>query len=150
TYPSSARTSRRPTPALRFRSTNLSRPSIRNSRASPNDVSRAQPGRCRRSQSSFFLARPQYLLGYALENEAWPGPTISVVAEIGPPHRSRSKRWQSDRQHFIIRGPQSVNVIVRGIGPSLASRLPQTLPDTSLELHNTNGALMQSNTGWAN
>jgi len=39
---------------------------------------------------------------------------------------------------------------VRGIGPSLASRLPQTLPDTSLELHNTNGALMQSNTGWTN
>jgi hypothetical protein len=51
---------------------------------------------------------------------------------------------------FIIKGPQSVNVIVRGIGPSLASRIPQALPDTSLELHNSNGALMQSNTGWMN
>ena len=51
---------------------------------------------------------------------------------------------------FIIKGPPSVNVIVRGIGPSLASRLPRALPDTSLELHNANGALMQSNTGWMN
>ena len=51
---------------------------------------------------------------------------------------------------FIIKGPQSVNVIVRGIGPSLASRVPDALPDTSLELHNGDGALMQSNTGWTN
>ena len=49
---------------------------------------------------------------------------------------------------FIISGPQSKRVIVRGLGPSLASSLPGALADPSLELRNADGALLASNTRW--
>src|SRR5438105_833847 len=86
TYPSSARTGSQPAPARPFRSTNLSRPSIQSSRTSRNNV-KSRP--TRRLSAAFLVVilfgAAQYLLGYALENETWPGSTILVVVEIGPP-----------------------------------------------------------------
>src|SRR5438105_12552019 len=84
TYPSSARIGRRPAPARPFRSTNLRQPSIRTSRTSRNNVN----SRPTRTLSAFvaviLFGAVQHLLGYALENETWRGPTIPVVVEIVP------------------------------------------------------------------
>ncbi|CAN5651535.1 hypothetical protein BH18VER1_BH18VER1_12020 [soil metagenome] len=49
---------------------------------------------------------------------------------------------------FIMNGPQSKFVVVRGLGPSLREALPDALPTTTLELRNGDGALILSNTGW--
>lgn len=49
---------------------------------------------------------------------------------------------------FVIKGPQLKNVILRGIGPGLQGAVPSPLPNTTIELHNSLGQLMQSNTGW--
>jgi hypothetical protein len=51
---------------------------------------------------------------------------------------------------FILGGTQgSANVIVRGIGPSLASAgVAQFLPDPTLSLFDANGALLKSNDDW--
>src|SRR5437667_450467 len=84
TCPSSARTSRRPAPARPFRSTNLRQPSIRNSRASRNDVNSRSTRTLAAALAVILVGEAQQLLGYALENETWPGPTIPVVIEIVP------------------------------------------------------------------
>ena len=47
---------------------------------------------------------------------------------------------------FIVVGPDSQRVIVRAIGPSLP--VPGALADPALELHDGNGALLQSNDNW--
>jgi hypothetical protein len=50
---------------------------------------------------------------------------------------------------FIIGGSQAKQVIVRALGPSLsASGVANALPDPALELHNANGATLQSNNDW--
>ena len=50
---------------------------------------------------------------------------------------------------FIIVGSTNKRVIVRAIGPSLASvGISNPLPDPTLELHDTNGTLVASNDNW--
>ena len=50
---------------------------------------------------------------------------------------------------FIVGGAEPARVLVRAIGPSLASFVPGALPATTLELHDANGAMI-SNEGWRN
>jgi len=47
---------------------------------------------------------------------------------------------------FILLGPDSQKVIVRGIGPSLA--LPGKLADPMLQLYNGNGSKLDENDNW--
>jgi hypothetical protein len=50
---------------------------------------------------------------------------------------------------FIVGGNQSKEVVVRGIGPSLASAgIANPLPNPTIELHDSSGALMASNDNW--
>jgi hypothetical protein len=50
---------------------------------------------------------------------------------------------------FVVGGTQNKQVIVRAIGPSLAtSGITNPLADPTLELHNGNGALLQTNDNW--
>ena len=50
---------------------------------------------------------------------------------------------------FIIGGAQPTKVIVRALGPSLAaSNVPGVLPDTTLELHDSNGTAIAFNDDW--
>ena len=50
---------------------------------------------------------------------------------------------------FIVGGTESARVIIRAIGPSLAAfGVTEVLPDPVLELHDTNGALIDQNEGW--
>jgi len=50
---------------------------------------------------------------------------------------------------FIIRGTQPKRVILRGIGPELSQYgVPNVLPDPTLELHDSAGALIASNDNW--
>ena len=51
---------------------------------------------------------------------------------------------------FIVRGPQLKSVVMRGIGPGLQGAVPNALPNTTIELHNSLGQLVESNTGWKN
>lgn len=48
----------------------------------------------------------------------------------------------------IISGSGAQPVIIRGIGPSLEGQVPTPLADPTLELHDANGALVQSNDNW--
>jgi hypothetical protein len=47
---------------------------------------------------------------------------------------------------FIVQGPDSLPVIVRGIGPSL--NVPNPMLDPKLELHDVNGATVAANDNW--
>jgi plastocyanin len=49
---------------------------------------------------------------------------------------------------FIITGTQPKRVIVRAIGPALASFFPDALADPVLELHDSSGGLIFSNDNW--
>ncbi len=50
---------------------------------------------------------------------------------------------------FIVGGNQSKQVIVRAIGPSLAmAGISTPLPDPTLELHDRNGNILQTNDNW--
>lgn len=50
---------------------------------------------------------------------------------------------------FILRGPGTKNVLIRGLGPSLVSAgVSDTLADPILELHNGAGAVLLSNDNW--
>ena len=50
---------------------------------------------------------------------------------------------------FIIPGPDSKRVIVRGIGPSLGNfGVPDVLADPTLELHAGDGTLIATNDNW--
>lgn len=50
---------------------------------------------------------------------------------------------------FIVGGPQSKNVVVRAIGPSLSSSgINGALPDPTLELRDASGGLIASNNDW--
>lgn len=51
---------------------------------------------------------------------------------------------------FVINGPEAKRVVIRGLGPSLRSSVAGALPDSSLSLHNAQGALFTSNAGWQN
>lgn len=51
---------------------------------------------------------------------------------------------------FIVTGPQAVRSIVRAIGPSLRSSIPDALGDPTLELHDANGAVIGTNDDWKN
>jgi hypothetical protein len=48
---------------------------------------------------------------------------------------------------FIIQNG-SVRAVIRAIGPSLISLIPNALPDTTLQLRNQNGDLVQENDDW--
>ena len=50
---------------------------------------------------------------------------------------------------FIITGPGTKNVLIRGLGPSLGSAgVPDALADPILELHNGAGAVLDMNDDW--
>jgi hypothetical protein len=49
---------------------------------------------------------------------------------------------------FIITGNQTKKVVLRAIGPSLQSSLPNVLPDPVLELHSSAGSLLTRNDNW--
>lgn len=49
---------------------------------------------------------------------------------------------------FIITGSQTKKVVIRAIGPSLQSTLPNVLPDPVLELHSSDGSLLSQNNNW--
>jgi hypothetical protein len=50
---------------------------------------------------------------------------------------------------FIVQGTQPNRVIVRAIGPELSRYgVPNVLPDPTLELHDSTGALIASNDNW--
>ena len=50
---------------------------------------------------------------------------------------------------FIVQGTQPMKVIVRAIGPELSQYgVPNPLPDPTLELHDSTGALLASNDDW--
>ena len=50
---------------------------------------------------------------------------------------------------FIVQGTQSKRVILRAIGPELSQYgVSNTLPDPTLELHDSTGALIASNDNW--
>ena len=49
---------------------------------------------------------------------------------------------------FIVIGAQPKKVIIRAIGPSLASIFPGTLADPILELHDSSGAVIAVNDNW--
>lgn len=52
---------------------------------------------------------------------------------------------------FIVdptRGPQAKNVIIRGVGPSVRSSVPDAISDPIIELRNAEGTLIQSNARW--
>ncbi len=50
---------------------------------------------------------------------------------------------------FILGGSHDTHVALRGIGPSLASTgLSPVLADPTLELHDSNGAVLVSNDNW--
>jgi hypothetical protein len=70
---------------------------------------------------------------------------------------TRLKVTQYDENHpdgagiagFIINGGSSKKVLLRGIGPSLASKgVTDALPDPFIELHDSSGALIQQNDNW--
>lgn len=51
---------------------------------------------------------------------------------------------------FIIGGSDSSNIVLRALGPSLvAAGVADALLDTTLELHDSNGAILASNDDWA-
>lgn len=52
---------------------------------------------------------------------------------------------------FIVNGTQNKPLLIRGLGPSLAgppSNVPLVLPDPSLELHDSSGAIVTANDDW--
>ena len=50
---------------------------------------------------------------------------------------------------FIVGGNQSKEVVIRGIGPSLASAgIGNALSNPTIELHDSTGALVGSNDNW--
>jgi hypothetical protein len=49
---------------------------------------------------------------------------------------------------FFLGGTESKRILVRAIGPSLAPVVPDFLADPILELHDGNGALLDSNDDW--
>ncbi len=50
---------------------------------------------------------------------------------------------------LILRGGSSLQVLLRGIGPTLAqSRVPQPLQDPTLTLYDVNGTVLQQNDNW--
>src|SRR5205085_10702073 len=50
---------------------------------------------------------------------------------------------------FILGGNSNTAIVVRGLGPSLAQfGLNPVLADPTLELHNSNGAILVSNDNW--
>jgi len=50
---------------------------------------------------------------------------------------------------FVVQGTQPKRVILRAIGPELSQfGVPNPLPDPTLELHNSTGALIASNDNW--
>jgi hypothetical protein len=50
---------------------------------------------------------------------------------------------------FIIGGVDPKPIVVRALGPSLAARVPGYLPNPRLELHDSDGNLIESNDDWA-
>jgi len=51
---------------------------------------------------------------------------------------------------FAVQGPQLKSVVLRGIGPGLQGVVPDPLPNTTIELHNSQGQLIESNADWKN
>jgi len=50
---------------------------------------------------------------------------------------------------FILDGTNNTHVVVRGLGPSLAQfGIPNPLADPTIELHDSNGALLLANDNW--
>jgi|SRR4029453_170525 hypothetical protein len=75
-------------------------------------------------------------------------PTASILGNIS----TRSYVQTDDNVMiggFIVQGTQSKRVILRAIGPELSQYgVPNTLPDPTLELHDSTGALIASNDNW--
>jgi septal ring-binding cell division protein DamX len=50
---------------------------------------------------------------------------------------------------FVIDGSQPVNLLLRGVGPTLSTfNVAGVISQPEIDLYNSQGVLMQSNTGW--
>lgn len=75
------------------------------------------------------------------------GETASELANIA----TRGKVGVNDDAligGIILRGGNSQNVLVRGIGPSIGGTVANALQDPRLELRDQDGALLQDNDNW--
>lgn len=95
----------------------------------------------------------------ASANTIWPGTQLSFTAQFMPAPVARLANISTRVPvgggddavigGFIVRGTDKKRVMIRGIGPSLASNhVANALPDPLLELHDSSGALVGSNDNW--
>jgi uncharacterized protein GlcG (DUF336 family) len=81
------------------------------------------------------------------------GPLITVAAEKLANISTRVAAGTGDHRligGFIISGTESKKVIVRAMGPSLSDYgVTSALPDPTLELHDSTGAIIATNDNWA-
>ena len=72
----------------------------------------------------------------------------SILANISS--RGRVDSGDNAMIGGFIAGNQNANmkILVRGIGPSLLGKVPNSLSDPILELHDSNGATLESNDNW--
>jgi len=77
--------------------------------------------------------------------DSGPGSTVLNIATRGPVNVDPNALIGG----FFLGGTESKRVLVRAIGPSLAAfGVPGALLDPILELHDANGALLESNDDW--
>lgn len=77
--------------------------------------------------------------------DAGPGSTVLNISTRGKVNTGENAMIGG----FFVGGTESKKILVRGIGPSLASQnISGSLPDPQLELRNANGALIDSNDDW--
>jgi hypothetical protein len=92
-------------------------------------------------------------------NTIWPGTQTSFTAQFTPAPVARLANISTRVPvgggddavigGFIVRGTAKKRVMIRGLGPSLASNnIANALPDPVLELHDSTGALVGSNDNW--
>ncbi len=93
-------------------------------------------------------------------NTIWPTTQISFAAQYRPPAAARLANISTRVEvgdgdkvligGFIVRGDAPKRVLIRGIGPSLASSgIANPLPDPTLELHDSSGATIAANDNWS-
>lgn len=93
--------------------------------------------------------------GYDLDGA---GPVSQTFAAhvISAPGRLRNISTRINFPHgddvlisgFIVRGGTHKQLIIRGLGPSLAGTVPNTISDPTLEVRDGDGALLASNDNW--
>jgi len=94
-----------------------------------------------------FSASPRNALGETTATPT-PTPTATPATTLGN-ISTRALVGTGDNvviAGFIVTGTQPKNVIIRGLGPTVA--LPGRLDDPTLELHDSNGMVLASNDDW--